>query len=261
MISAPPASRLPPPQALPAGRRLERVLGTLARLLATDLLNIPAQGEKAVHNLRRRAKKLRSLVSLAAGCTSQAGLDESTSVIRSIKNAYTGSRERGVVLSTAEKVGGRALTRLLKAAAPVTPAPPMAEAATLPALLSALPVHELSWSDLRDRCKHEEHTARRRWLQACDNPTAENLHACRKKTKALYFQLVFLRLLKGGRKRKIKLARRLSHHLGEHHDLHMLRLELEKRGCLSNGVARKIDSHQEKELHHITRLGRKLHGG
>ncbi len=259
MKPAPPVLKRQRSPAAAAGPRLARVLNGLVQRLTVDLLDIPSNPHNAVHRLRGRTKKLGSLLALAAGCTQRSERDEIKAVIRRIKNAFAEMRDREVILATAEKAGVRKHLEEGKTAAPVDTAPLLAAAGALSSLMSTLPVHALAWKDIRDRCRHNEHQARQRWLKARDNPAAEHLHACRKKTKALYFQLVFLRLLKGGRKRKIKLTRRLAHHLGEHHDLHLLRLELKKRACLTAGASRKIDKHQEAELHHITRLGHKLY--
>ena len=63
---------------------------------------------------------------------------------------------------------------------------------------------------------------RKAWKHARRERSTEGPHAGREQVKTLYFQMLFLCQRGGGTARRLKLADRLGHRLGRHHDLEVL---------------------------------------
>lgn len=246
------------------GPRLSWVFSGLMRQVTGDLNRVQEHPEEAIHALRRRMKKLQSLFRLVDGLADKETKDRIKKLILGIKNAFTDQRDQAVIESLAFNVGGRPLAHQVAQKQKNTELRPMAtcltSAATLAGILSALPVKKLTWIDIREAHEQTVEKAHRRWQRALEEPTAKHLHECRKQTKALCYQLLFIRLIKGHQKRKIHHARRLGHWLGKHHDLHLFQTTLRHQKLLN--ASRQADiNHREKKLcQRALQVGRKLYG-
>lgn len=243
-----------------AGPRLAWVLSGLVRQVSGDLNRMPQHPEAVIHTLRRRMKKIQSLVRLVDSLANKETKHQIKRLILGIKEAFASHRDQAVIESLALKMGGRQLARQEETAKPWPTATCLASAATLAGILSALPVKKLTWTDIRDAHEHTVGKARRLWQRAQEKPTAKHLHEFRKQTKALYYQLLFIRLIKGHQKRNIHHARRLGHWLGKHHDLHLFQTTLRHQKLIN--ASRQADiNHREKKLcQRALQVGRKLYG-
>lgn len=229
-----------------------------------DLNRIPEQPEVAIHALRRRMKKLQSLLGLVDHLAHRDTARQIKRLLLELKNAFAGQRDQDVLTSLARKMGGRPLAHQFPPrqtiAAPWLMSGCHAAAAALEKILMALPIQRLPWAEIRESHERTACKARQRWEKARDDPTATHWHACRKQTKALYYQLLFLRLVKGKRRRKIRHAREFGQLLGKHHDLHVFQTTVESRKLLSRSLKTAIEKREKKLSQRALEVGRKMHG-
>lgn len=247
-----------------AGPRLTRVIAGLLNQATNDLNRVPEHPEEAIHALRRRMKKLQSLIRLIDGLADHATKQQIKRLMLEIKNAFTDQRDQAVLASLARKYGSRPLAHQFPLKEGFTESWVMtgchAAAAALGKILSSLPIHDLEWADIREAHKRTKRKARHLWQQALEDPTAKHLHACRKQTKALYYQFLFLRLIEGRRKKKIPQARQLGHWLGKHHDLHLFQQTLQERNLLTRSLNKDLVQREKKLRCRALQTGKKLYG-
>ncbi|MEY4483939.1 MAG: hypothetical protein RL693_1391 [Verrucomicrobiota bacterium] len=247
-----------------AGPRLAWVISDLLRQATGDLNRVQEHPEAAIHHLRRRMKKLESLIRLTGKLAGKDTRRQIAQLMLGIKNAFSDQRDQTVMESLAFHMGGATLARQLTQkgkAEGIHPTAVCLDSATqLAEILSALPVSSLTWTDLKKAHQQTAREARRLWRRALEEPTPKHFHECRKETKALFYQLLFIRLIKGRRKRKIRHAKELSHWLGKHHDLHVLRKALKQRQLLDASRQEDIRKREASILKRALRAGRKLHG-
>lgn len=247
-----------------AGSRLAWVLAGLLRQVKRDLDRVPEHPEEAIHALRRRMKKLQSLILLIDGLADRETKDEMKRLMLEIKNAFADQRDRAVMASLALKIGGRPLAHQFPRKQGVTESWVMAgchaAAAALEGIVAVLPISSLTWTDIHEVHERTMQKARRLWRNAQGKPTAKHLHECRKLTKALYYQFLFIRLIKGRRKRTIHHARRLGHWLGRHHDLHVFLKTLQDRHLLGGARLSDMEKQEKKLRKRAFQVGRKFYG-
>ncbi len=251
-----------------AGPRLARVIAGLLRQVTEDLNRMQEHPEVAIHALRRRMKKLQSLILLVDPLTDRDTAKQIKRLIVELKNALAGQRDQDVMTALALKMGSRPLAHQFPRKEAFTASWVItgchAAAAALEIILTTLPMHPLTWSEVRTAHERIERKAQRLWQQAWKKPTATHLHQCRKRTKVLYYQLLFLRLLKGHllkghRKRRIRQARQLGRWLGRHHDLHVFQTTLQERHLLTRTLKIDIESREKKLRLRALDAGRKLY--
>lgn len=254
----------PGSSAAQAGPLLALVIAGLLQQVTGDLNRMPEHPEVAIHALRRRMKKLQSLIRLVEGSGDEDTAKQIRRLLRELKNAFAGQRDQDVMAALALEMGGRPLAHQFPRKEELTASWVMtgchAAAAALGKILTGMPIHKLTWSEIRTAHERLERKAQRHWQQAGKEPTATHLHECRKQTKALYYQLLFLRLLKGGRKRRIDQARQLGRWLGRHHDLHVFRTTLRERQLLTRSLQKDIERREKKLRHRVLEAGRKFYG-
>lgn len=247
-----------------AGQRLARVIACLLSQAISDLNRVPEYPEEAIHALRRRMKKLQSLIRLIDELADRDTASHIKRLMLEIKNAFTDQRDQAVLASLARKYGGRPLAHQFPCNEAFTESWVMtgchAATAALDKILSRLPIHDLDWPGIREAHKRTERKARHLWQQALEDPTAKHLHACRKQTKALYYQLLFLRLIKGRSRKKLPQARQLGHWLGRHHDLHLFQSTLQDRNLLTRSLNKELVQREKKLRRRALEAGKKLYG-
>ncbi|CAN5899137.1 hypothetical protein BH11VER1_BH11VER1_29570 [soil metagenome] len=246
-----------------SGPRLARVIAGLLRQISGDLNRIQADPEVAIHALRRRMKKLQSLILLVDRLTDRDTAKQIKRLILELKNAFAGDRDQNVMVALALKMGSRPLAHQFPRKEAFTASWVLtgchAATAALEKILTSLPIQSLTWSELRAAHQRIERNAQLHWQQASKKSKATDLHECRKETKALYYQLLFLRLVKGCRKRRIRQVRRLGHWLGKHHDLQVFQTTLHEKHLLTRSLKKDIERRKKKMRLRALEAGRKLY--
>ena len=208
-----------------AGTRLQALLVQLSSLAADDLRRMPQDSERAIHALRTRMKKIRSLLRLARGHVAPMAGQAVGVIVQDIKRAFGEARNEVVTARLRWELSGHQgepvpLTPGVKWEAPLPEhiAPKVQE---LRRLIEALPLQALTWDEVDEAYAKTCRSAHKRMKRARTGD-AEALHHWRRRVKDLYYQSLAFPHLPGSWKR-IKPSRRLGSRLGRHHDLEMLR--------------------------------------
>ena len=244
--------------------RLQRVLeGILARVEG-DLRRIGEFPECGIHSLRRRMKKLRSILTLAREHVPPSTRRRVKRCMAQLKDDFAGRRDADVMRSLAASIGmperDVAFLRLPPSARSRVSARHEKSATELRRLVYGLPLETLTWKDVVASFERTCRKERKAWIAACDEPSAEVLHAWRKETKTLYYQMLFMHEVSGRLKKRVKLADRLGRWLGRHHDLDVLASRVRK-SAMSGGKVwlKEIGRRQRKLQRRIFHAARRLH--
>lgn len=244
---------------LEARDRLSRVLVGVTAQIKGDLLRIREFPESGVHSLRRRMKKLGSMLRLARKCISDRGRQGIRRRMRLLKDAFARTRDADVMRQLAEGLGiPSAVAGLTKNTRPRVTARHIRAAEQLCVLIGNLQLHELTSRDVASSFLHSLKMEREARKRAREDATPEALHAWRKQSKALYYQMLFLHEITGKMGKPMKHAARLGRWLGKHHDLDMLAARL-KRGGETQGLRKKIARRQRELRRRIFRAGDLVH--
>ena len=245
-----------------AGRRLHRVLAGIAAQIEGDLRRIHEFPEGGVHSLRRRMKKLGSILRLARTHIPDRTKQRIKQHIRLLKDAFASARDADVMRRLAADLGIPAeAVGLLKIARPARPkvsARHWSAAEKLRGLIRGLPLHAMTWEDVASSFLRTAKKERDAWKAAREDATAGALHAWRKQAKALHCQMLFIHQLTRGMTRPMKLAGRLGRWLGRHHDLDVLASRL-GRHTVSARRLREIGKRQRELRRRIFQTAGSLH--
>jgi CHAD domain-containing protein len=217
-----------------------------------------------VHEARKRLKKTRALLRLARPAIKPKAFRAHNRALRDAGRAMSGARDAEVMVETVDDLAERfprqakfaAVRRRL--ATRVDEAPPGAELPSAP-----WPLDGLTPEHLPQALKRTYARGRDAFKLADRDPTAEHLHAWRKRVKDLWYQE---RLLEetwpGVLKAQAKEAKKLSKILGEDHDLAVLSALLRedaKLAALSGDLQELIAERRAVLLARARGLGRRVY--
>ena len=220
--------------------RVERALERLRRESAED----PAE---AVHGARKDLKKLRALIKLVRDQLGGSIYRLENRFYRDVGRSLAGSRDatatRDALVALRERyeLGARfaGFERELQARTGEADSHALVEAATaLEAGLGRIdrwPVRGRDWAVFESGLRRTYRRALKRFAEASDEPSDEGLHEWRKRVKDLWYEVRILE--NSDPKRMSDLAddlHDLSDHLGDDHDLVMLRERAEGSAELTN---------------------------
>ena len=244
--------------------RLERMLAGIVARVEGDLHRIREFPEGGIHSLRRRMKKLRSILMLAREHVPPSTRRQMKRCMAQLKDDFAGRRDADVMKSLAASIGMTerdvAFLRLPPSGRSRVSARHEKSAAELRRLVCGLPLETLTWEDVVAAFERTCRKERKARIAACDEPSAEVLHAWRKETKTLYYQMLFMHEVSGRLKKRVKLADRLGRWLGRHHDLEVLALRVKKHAVSGGKVwLKEIGRRQRKLQRRIFHAARRLH--
>lgn len=242
-------------QSTSAGDWLQHMLGLIATQARRDVACIPSRPEAAIHSLRKRMKKIRSLLLLAAP-----GLDEATHEIvkggiREIKDAAMSRRDADVMEGLAEDLGVR-----LPAWKIIQPDVAMLDAyvSELVTTFEELDLHGLTWNGVAVCHLRTCRRTREAWQKARRHPSEKKLHTWRKRVKQQYHQsLALYRWL--GQSGRLRRMRRLGSLLGRRHDLDVFASILPDQSGKDRKARHKVGSRRKKLTRRIFNRAEKLY--
>jgi CHAD domain-containing protein len=243
--ATPHRKRAASPESVPAGVWLQSVMGQIASQAKMDIAALQARPKTAIHALRKRMKKIQSLLQLAAPVIEKERLETVKAGIREIKDAAMSRRDADVLTDLGEELGVSLETPDVS-----RPDASMLEAYVTELVidLQELDLRGLTWSGIT---YHHLKTCRRAlkaWKKAERDPTMETLHVWRKRVKAQYHQSLALHrwLGQNGRLRRMK---RLGSLLGRCHDLDLFATTVvgsNGRGGKDKKLRRKVGHRRQK---------------
>jgi CHAD domain-containing protein len=203
-----------------AGRWLHRLLTQLVQQSLRDIHQVPKWEDQAVHNLRKRMKKLQAMLLFVRPVTPKAALKEVREDVRDLKNVLSSNRDALVMAKLADKLGVA-----VSFPSPPVPASTKGRLENATALAEKLLIHigrldlsTLTWEMVGQIHASSYKASRKAWKKALDEPTPEKLHEWRKKVKRLYYQSTALEPWLHHPKR-LRHTRKLGSLLGDCHDL------------------------------------------
>lgn len=209
-----------------AARRLPRLLSGIVAQVEGDLRRMNRHPAESVHALRRRIKKLGAILRLVRKHVPARSLERLKESARLLKDAFAISRDREVMRKLCQDLG--IPPEAVDLGAGGEPSRPGVNtrhrkaARELREELMQLTLESLTRKQIGMAFRLTWKKERKAWKHAKHQRSAEALHAWRKQVKTLYFQMLFLCQRGGGTARTLKLADRLGHRLGRHHDLEVL---------------------------------------
>ncbi len=199
----------------PGGEWLKRLLLQLCVQAARDATRIPRWPESAVHALRRRLKKLQSLLRLVPPGPDPAQLQALRAALRQLKAAVAPQRDQDVLVALARELGLPARPRRALAAAPVAP---LRLVRALTRQVRALDLGGLGCEEVAQRYQKTCRRAQQAWKSARREPSVDTLHDWRKRVKDLHYQSLALhRWLR--RRKRLRHTHQLGALLGRRLDL------------------------------------------
>jgi hypothetical protein len=220
-VTRPPRSPLPSTE---AGAWLLQLLLQLCTQAVKDVARIPLWPATSVHALRKRMKKLQSLLRLVPPGAQPAALRELRDSIRELKGAVAAQRDTDVLLALGRDLGGR--TRPPRTE-PIDPVPILRLAYALTRQVHALDVAALTWERVERRYQKTCRRAQQGWQLARHQPEGAPLHDWRKRVKDLYYQTLALqRWLR--RPKRLRRTHQLGALLGHRLDLDLYRAQLKR---------------------------------
>jgi CHAD domain-containing protein len=203
------------PASVSAGIWLQNVMVQIASQAKGDIAALPSRPKTAIHSLRKRMKKIQSLLLLAAPVIEKERLETVKAGIREIKDAAMSRRDADVLTDLGDELGVALETPHV-----TRPDASMLDAyvTELVADLQELDLAGLTWSGITYNHLKTCRRALKAWKKSERDPTMETLHKWRKRVKAQYHQSLALHPWLGqtGRLRRM---RRLGSLLGRCHDL------------------------------------------
>lgn len=239
-----------------AGDWLQHMLVLIASQAQHDVACMDSRPKTAIHSLRKRMKKIQSLLRLADPVLGEQQRETLKSGIREIKEAARSQRDADVMSSLADDLGVK----------PASDHPSLPDVAMLDAFVSELvmtfeemDLHGLTWKGVTACHLRTCLSTRKAWKKARRHPSEEHLHAWRKKVKNQYHQSLALhRWL--GQTNRLRRMRRLGAMLGHRHDLDLFAMALDsKDGDGAGKKARhKVGSRRKKLTRRIFNRAEKL---
>jgi CHAD domain-containing protein len=246
-----------------AREQLESALGEISSATAGD-------EAAAVHATRKDIKKLRALLRLIREKIGQEIFREENGRLREVARGLAGSRDARVQLQLVEKLGAQAgagSTAFAEIAAALQAqiaeradcfGPQRRSAKTtlqwIGDRLEGWPLEDLKIEDLCWALQFSYERGRKCFRAARRQPTAQNLHAWRKRVKDIWYQARLLQSLKPVVIGEIaKDARTLGQQLGDLHDLAFfrVRLDAETGREQERAILRGLICARERELEEI----------
>lgn len=225
------------------GGSLKKVLLNLVRSLRGNLQKLPDSSDHRIHEIRVCAKKLRSLLRLAAPVVEEAEAKRIVRRLRKLKDAYAGFRDADVMRARlgdlwppaeAEEIRRRlglpdeSAAHSVKTAAAAT----IRQAGKFEKAIAALDLEQLSLAQMRKNLLKTYRRARR-LMRSCRKDRRDALmHEWRKRVKDYYYQASALSALPLLAK-AVRPADNLAEILGEYHDLAMLAARAAERDAES----------------------------
>jgi hypothetical protein len=207
-----------------AGAWLLQLLLQLCAQAVKDVAKIPLWPSNSIHALRKRMKKLQSLLRLVPPGAQPAALRELRDSIRKLKGAVAAQRDTDVLSALGRDLGGR--TRPPQSA-PIDPVPILRLAYALTRQVHALDLAALTWERVERRYQKTCRRAQQAWQVARHQPEGEPLHDWRKRVKDLYYQTLALqRWLR--RPKRLRRTHQLGALLGHRLDLDLYRAQLKR---------------------------------
>lgn len=255
---------------------LKRIAGGRAKK-AIERLGTEGDRAEAIHGARKDMKKLRTVLRLARDELPEELYAEENRRFRDAARALAASRDAEVKLETLDALAEEAelpeeaveawraiLDRDREAA--TNTADGEAALSLIEAGLAGIqrwPLEGDSWSTIGAAVRRSYRRGRRAMTAAEAEPTGESLHQWRKRAKDLWYEL---RLLSGAWSGPLESvadeAHRLTDLLGEHHDLGVLRSDLEGRllgGEATRALTAAICERQEQFANQAFDLGHRLY--
>lgn len=234
-------------KAASAGSWLLGVLTLMTRQARADVAVIPKWPESAVHRLRKRMKKLRSLIQLASPALQAPEREALQQRIRVIKDAVADWRDADVLSALSRDLG----------ATPTRRRPKRPDVRQLTGLVKDLAssigqqdLSALTWEDVVHCYLKTGKRTRRAWKEAEQHPTEETLHDWRKRVKHHYHQSLALHRWLGRKQdRRLHRIRSLGSLLGRCHDLDVFAISVESK---------RVSRTNRKVLREIARRRKKL---
>ncbi len=243
---------------------------------------------QAVHNTRKRFKRLRACVRLARGGIGEPAYERENTAFRMAGRRISAPRDAQVLVETLDALterfadelaegataGLRARLAEEQAAAAAAPADENGPLAATRATIDLALARTTTWTfepdgfdALSPGLRRIYRRGRRAMRAAREDPTAENLHEWRKRTKDLWHAAEIVRPARPKELKRIaRRAHKLSGLLGDHHDLHVLRSYVETHPqCFADEVSRQallavIDRRSRRLSEKALARGRKLYG-
>lgn len=242
-----------------AGQRLHRVLAGVAAQVEHDLDRISESPESGVHSLRRRMKKLASILRFAREHVPDRTRQQIRQHIRLLKDAFASQRDEDVLRKLRLDFGIEARAVEFPRRKRVRVSARQFEAAVkLRDIVCNLPLHAMTWDDIASSFLRSFKRERKAWMAADEESSAEALHEWRKKTKALYYQMLFIHQITGGMTKPTKHADSLGRWLGRYHDLDGLASRL-KHDATTRRWLTAIRKRQKELRRHIFHQADRLH--
>jgi hypothetical protein len=239
-----------------AGDWLKHMLVLIAVQARHDVARMASRPKTAIHSLRKRMKKIQSLLRLGDPVLDEQQRETLKSGIREIKEAARSQRDADVMSQLAADLGVKATSG--RAALP--------DATMLDAFVSELimtfeemDLHGLTWNGVTACHLRTCRSTLKAWKKTRRHPSEEHLHAWRKKVKRQYHQCLALRRWLGQTNR-LRRMRRLGSMLGHRHDLDLFAMALGfKEGSgAAKKTRHKVGSRQKKLTHRIFNRAEKL---
>lgn len=203
---------------------LQQLLLQLSTQAVKDVARIPLWPSTSVHALRKRMKKMQSLLRLVPPGAQPAALRELRDAIRELKGAVAVQRDTDVLIALGRNLGGQ--TRPQRGA-PIDPVPILRLAYALPRQVHALDVAAITWERVERRHKKTCRRAQQAWQVARHQPEGEPLHDWRKRVKDLYYQALALQRWQRHPKR-LRSTHQLGTLLGHRLDLDLYQAQLKQ---------------------------------
>jgi CHAD domain-containing protein len=237
---------------VPAGTWLHGLLMKIALRAQADGAWMADSPELAIHRLRKRMKKLQSLLKLAESVQGEEAIESVRARIREVKDALASQRDADVVSALGAELG---VVRAGKRRA-------MPDAKLLKTCLSELVdstgrmnLSALTWDAVTTSHLKTCRYARKSWKKAQRHPTEKMLHSWRKRVKDQYHQALALHPWLG-QSGRLRCMRQLGSMLGKCHDLDLFESTLghskggnklrHKLGCRRRKLARRIFRRAER---------------
>jgi len=217
-------SRRVPATNMEAGAWLQRLLLQVCSQAVTDVRRISLWPTDAVHALRKRMKKLQSLLRLVPPGPEPEALRSLRAAIGKLKATVAVRRDNDVLVELARDLG---VHRRLTRNAPIDPAPILLQVRALMRQVRVLNLADLNWEQLDRRYQKTCRRAQQAWKAVQRQPKGELFHEWRKRVKDLHFQTLALHLWMRRPKQRRR-THQLGALLGQRCDLDLYQARLER---------------------------------
>jgi hypothetical protein len=243
-------------QTTTAGDWLQPMLVLIATQARRDVADIDSRPKTAIHSLRKRMKKIQSLLRLADAVLDEQRREILKAGIREIKEAARTQRDADVMAGLADDLGVR-----VPGQHAALPDVAMLDAFVCELVLTfeEMDLHGLTWNGVIACHLKTCRLTREAWKKARRHPSEKNLHAWRKKVKNQYHQCLALHRWLGQTSR-LRRMRRLGAMLGHRHDLDLFAMALSSENGDGAGkkARHKVGSRRKKLTRRIFNRAEKL---